>query len=58
MGHEMDRRIDALYRTVVVKRGPSPKAKLLSYRPVYCPTLTYGSDPCSDQKNEIALEIG
>jgi len=34
----------ALYRSVVVKRELSQKAKLSIYRSVYIPTLTYGHE--------------
>ncbi|KAI3370787.1 hypothetical protein L3Q82_007322 [Scortum barcoo] len=44
-----DRRIGAasavmwsVYRTIVVKKEPSQKAKLSIYRSIYAPTLTYG----------------
>jgi len=49
MEWEMDRRIGAasavmraLYRSVVVKRKLSRKAKLSIYRSIYVPILTYG----------------
>jgi len=49
MEQEMDRQIGAasavmrtLYRSVVVKRELSQKAKLSIYRSIYVPTLTYG----------------
>jgi len=49
---EMDRRIGAasavmraLYRSIVVKRELSRKAKLAIYRSIYVPTLTYGHEP-------------
>uniref|UniRef100_A0A8C6LRX0 Reverse transcriptase domain-containing protein n=1 Tax=Nothobranchius furzeri TaxID=105023 RepID=A0A8C6LRX0_NOTFU len=48
---EIDRRIGAasavmraLYRSVVVKRELSQKAKLSIYRSIYVPTLTYGHE--------------
>ena len=48
---EMDRRIGAasavmraLYRSVVVKKELSRKAKLSIYRSIYVPTLTYGHE--------------
>ncbi|KAI3375226.1 hypothetical protein L3Q82_021728 [Scortum barcoo] len=52
MEREIDRRIGAasavmrsVYRTVVVKKELSRKAKLLSiYRSIYVPTLTYGHE--------------
>ncbi|KAK7915621.1 hypothetical protein WMY93_011382 [Mugilogobius chulae] len=51
MEREIDRRIGAasavmqsLYRTVVVKKELSRKAKLLIYRSIYVPTLTYGHE--------------
>ncbi|KAK7881170.1 hypothetical protein WMY93_029579 [Mugilogobius chulae] len=51
MEREIDRRIDAasavmqsLYRTVVVKKELSRKAKLSIYRSIYVPTLTYGHE--------------
>ena len=51
MEREMDRRIGAasavmrmLYRTVVVKRELSHKAKLSIYWSIYVPTLTYGHE--------------
>ena len=49
MEREIDRRIGAvaavmrsLYRSIVVKRELSRKAKLSIYQSVYIPTLTYG----------------
>jgi len=51
MEREMDRRIGAastvmraMYRSVVVKRELSRKAKLSIYRSIYFPTLTYGHE--------------
>ena len=51
MEREMDRRIGAasavmraLYRSVVVKKELSRKAKLSIYRSIYVPTLTYGHE--------------
>nr|XP_049618290.1 E3 SUMO-protein ligase PIAS2 isoform X1 [Syngnathus scovelli]XP_049618292.1 E3 SUMO-protein ligase PIAS2 isoform X1 [Syngnathus scovelli]XP_049618293.1 E3 SUMO-protein ligase PIAS2 isoform X1 [Syngnathus scovelli] len=51
MEREIDRRIGAasavmrtLYRSVVVKRELSQKAKLSIYRSIYAPTLTYGHE--------------
>ncbi|KAJ0002535.1 hypothetical protein NQD34_007684 [Periophthalmus magnuspinnatus] len=51
MEREIDRRIGAasavmrlLYRSVVVKKELSPKAKLSIYRSIYVPTLTYGHE--------------
>ncbi|KAK7944758.1 hypothetical protein WMY93_000486 [Mugilogobius chulae] len=51
MEREIDRRIGAasavmqsLYRTVVVKKELSRKAKLSIYRSIYVPTLTYGHE--------------
>ncbi|MEJ4486828.1 reverse transcriptase family protein [Enterococcus faecium] len=51
MEHEIDRRIGAaagvmrsFYRSVVVKKELSRKAKLSIYRSVYVPTLTYGHE--------------
>jgi len=51
MEREMDRRIGAasavmraLYRSLVVKRELSRKAKLSIYRSIYVPTLTYGHE--------------
>ena len=51
MEREIDRRIGAaaavmrsLYRPVVVKKDLSQKVKLLIYRSIYVPTLTYGHD--------------
>uniref|UniRef100_A0AAV2JL93 ribonuclease H n=1 Tax=Knipowitschia caucasica TaxID=637954 RepID=A0AAV2JL93_KNICA len=51
MEHEIDRRIGAacavmrsLYRTVVVKRELSRKAKLSIYRSIFVPSLTYGHE--------------
>ncbi|KAI3358951.1 hypothetical protein L3Q82_015333 [Scortum barcoo] len=51
MEREIDRRIGAasavmrsVYRTVVVKKELSRKAKLSIYRSVYVPTLTYGHE--------------
>lgn len=48
---EIDRRIGAasavmrsLYRSIVVKRELSQKAKLSIYRSIYIPTLTYGHE--------------
>ena len=53
MEREMDRQygaasavIRALYRTVVVKRGLSQKAKLSIYQSIFVPTLTYGHELC------------
>jgi len=60
MEEEMDRRIGtasavmrALYRSVVVKRELSQKAKLSIYRSIYVPTLTYGH-----KLWVVTLEIG
>ncbi|KAI3363818.1 hypothetical protein L3Q82_001417 [Scortum barcoo] len=51
MEREIDRRIGAasavmrsVYRTVVVKKELSRKAKLSIYRSIYVPTLTYGHE--------------
>ncbi|KAI3376768.1 hypothetical protein L3Q82_000370 [Scortum barcoo] len=51
MEREIDRRIGAestvmrsVYRTIVVKMELSQRAKLLIYRSVYAPTLTYGHE--------------
>ncbi|KAK3549306.1 hypothetical protein QTP70_034533, partial [Hemibagrus guttatus] len=51
MDHEIDRRISAaaavmrsMYRSVVVKKELSRKAKLLIYQSIYVPTLTYGHE--------------
>ncbi|KAK3506693.1 hypothetical protein QTP70_015431 [Hemibagrus guttatus] len=51
MDHEIDRRIDAaaavmqsMYRSVVVKKELSQKAKLSIYQSIYVPTLTYGHE--------------
>ncbi len=51
MEREIDRRIGAaaaamrsMYRSVVVKKELSLKAKLLIYRSIYVPTLTYGHE--------------
>lgn len=51
MEREIDRQIGkasavmrALYRSVVVKRELSRKAKLLIYRSIYVPTLIYGHE--------------
>ncbi|CAL9694307.1 unnamed protein product [Knipowitschia caucasica] len=51
MEREIDRRISAacavmrsLYRTVVVKRELSQKAKLSIYRSIFVPSLTYGHE--------------
>ncbi|TWW77636.1 R2 Retrovirus-related Pol polyprotein from type I retrotransposable element [Takifugu flavidus] len=51
MEREIDRRIGAasavmrtLHQSVVVKRELSRKAKLLIYRPIFVPTLTYGHE--------------
>ena len=48
MAREIDRRISAvmrlLYRSVVVRRELSRKAKLSIYRSIYIPTLTYGHE--------------
>ena len=59
MEHENDRRIGAaaavmqsLYRSVVVKKELSRKAKLSIYRLIYVPTLTYGHE-LRDRKNKI-----
>ncbi|CAM4428457.1 unnamed protein product [Leuciscus chuanchicus] len=52
MEREIDRRIGAasavmraLYRSVVVKKELSRKAKLSIYQSIYVPTLTYGHEP-------------
>ncbi|KAK3507968.1 hypothetical protein QTP70_005998 [Hemibagrus guttatus] len=49
MDHEIDRQIGAaeavmqsMYRSVVVKKELSRKAKLSIYQPIFVPTLTYG----------------
>ncbi|KAK3541007.1 hypothetical protein QTP86_010128 [Hemibagrus guttatus] len=51
MDHEIDRRISAaaaimqsMYRSVVVKKELSRKAKLSIYQSIYVPTLTYGHE--------------
>ncbi|KAK3512562.1 hypothetical protein QTP70_017239, partial [Hemibagrus guttatus] len=51
MDHEIDRRIGAaaavmrsMYRSVVVKKELSRKAKLSIYQSIYVPTLTYGHE--------------
>ncbi|KAK3518826.1 hypothetical protein QTP70_014865 [Hemibagrus guttatus] len=51
MDREIDRRIGAaaavmrsMYRSVVVKKELSQKAKLLIYQSIYVPTLTYGHE--------------
>jgi len=51
MEREIDRRIGAasavmrsMYRSVVVKKELSRKAKLSIYRSIYVPTLTYGHE--------------
>ncbi|KAK3519394.1 hypothetical protein QTP70_027533 [Hemibagrus guttatus] len=51
MDREIDRRIGAaaavmrsMYRSVVVKKELSRKAKLLIYQSIYAPTLTYGHE--------------
>ncbi|KAK3529838.1 hypothetical protein QTP86_007201 [Hemibagrus guttatus] len=51
MDREIDRRINAaaaviwsMYRSVVVKKELSRKAKLSIYQSIYVPTLTYGHD--------------
>ena len=51
MEREIDRRIGAasavmrsLYRSVVVKKELSQKARLCIYRSIYVPTLTYGHE--------------
>ncbi|KAK3544065.1 hypothetical protein QTP86_000871 [Hemibagrus guttatus] len=51
MDREIDRRIGAaaavmrsMYRSVVVKKELSQKAKLLIYQSIYAPTLTYGHE--------------
>ena len=51
MGHEIDRRVGAagvvlhaLHRMVETKRELSQKAKLLIYRSIFVPTLTYGHE--------------
>ncbi|KAK3573041.1 hypothetical protein QTP86_012223 [Hemibagrus guttatus] len=51
MDHEIDRRIGAaaavmrsMYRSVVVKKELSQKAKLSIYQSIYVPTLTYGHE--------------
>ncbi|KAK3565649.1 hypothetical protein QTP86_013330 [Hemibagrus guttatus] len=52
MDHEIDRWIGAaaavmrsMYRSVVVKKELSRKAKLSIYQSIYVPTLTYGHEP-------------
>ena len=57
MERETDRRIGAaaavmrsLYRSVVVKRELSRKAKLSIYWSIYVPALTYGHD----RKNKVS----
>ncbi|KAK3564684.1 hypothetical protein QTP86_024812, partial [Hemibagrus guttatus] len=53
MDREIDRRIGAvtavmrsMYRSAVVKKELSRKAKLLIYQSIYVPTLTYGHELC------------
>ncbi|KAI3364615.1 hypothetical protein L3Q82_011394 [Scortum barcoo] len=62
MEREIDRRIGAasavmrsVYRTVVVKKELSRKAKLSIYRSIYVPTLTYGHElwVMTDRKDKI-----
>ncbi|KAK3530011.1 hypothetical protein QTP86_009391 [Hemibagrus guttatus] len=60
MDREIDRRIGAaaavmrsMYRSVVVKKELSQKAKLLIYQSIYVPTLTYGHD--RKEKEDIRL---
>lgn len=61
MEREIDRRIgaaspvlQALYQSAGVQRELSWKAKLLIYRSIYIPTLTYGHElMVVTEKNEI-----
>ncbi|KAK3552087.1 hypothetical protein QTP70_034035 [Hemibagrus guttatus] len=65
MDREIDRRIGAaaavmrsVYRSVVVKKELSWKAKLSIYQSIYTPTLTYGHDrkgkiPNTSGRNEL-----
>ncbi|KAI3367177.1 hypothetical protein L3Q82_008232 [Scortum barcoo] len=63
---EIDRRIGAasavmrsVYRTVVVKKELSRKAKLSIYRSIYAPTLTYGHELwVMTEKDKIADTSG
>ncbi|TWW62757.1 hypothetical protein D4764_04G0014040 [Takifugu flavidus] len=67
MEQEIDRRIGAasvvmrtLHRSVVVKRELSQKAKLLIYRSIFVPTLTYGwlGSPYRVRSSAIWEELG
>ncbi|KAK3548334.1 hypothetical protein QTP70_010189 [Hemibagrus guttatus] len=63
MDREIDRRIGAaaavmrsMYRSVVVKKELSRKAKLSIYQSIYAPTLTYGHElwvPDTSGRNEL-----
>ncbi|KAK3538143.1 hypothetical protein QTP70_032395 [Hemibagrus guttatus] len=63
MDHEIDRRIGAaaavmrsMYRSVVVKKELSRKAKLSIYQSIYVPTLTYGHELWVMTKRDVSLE--
>ncbi len=66
MEREIDRRIGAaaaamrsMYQSVVVKKELSLKAKLLIYRSIYVPTLTYGHELwVMTQKDKISDTSG
>ncbi|KAK3538878.1 hypothetical protein QTP86_018763 [Hemibagrus guttatus] len=63
MDREIDRRIGAaaavmrsMYRSVVVKKELSRKAKLSIYQSIYAPTLTYGHELWVMTKRDVSLE--
>ncbi|KAK3509992.1 hypothetical protein QTP70_024336, partial [Hemibagrus guttatus] len=64
MDHEIDRRISAaaavmqsMYRSVVVKKELSQKAKLSIYQSIYVPTLTYGHELwVMTEREELGVE--
>ncbi|KAK3507789.1 hypothetical protein QTP70_000372 [Hemibagrus guttatus] len=67
MDREIDRRIGAaaavmrsMYRSVVVKKELSRKAKLSIYQSIYAPTLTYGHElwVMTERTEEFNVEVG
>ncbi|KAK3557981.1 hypothetical protein QTP86_005631 [Hemibagrus guttatus] len=63
MEREIDRRIGAaaavmrsMYRSVVVKKELSRKAKLSIYQSIYAPTLTYGHELWVMTERDVSLE--
>ncbi|KAK3517349.1 hypothetical protein QTP70_004706 [Hemibagrus guttatus] len=65
MDREIDRRIGAaaavmrsMYRSVVVKKELSRKAKLSIYQSIYVPTLTYGHELWVKKEPKRASSIG